>query len=86
MDVQMNSSIFKPSDLISILGFLHCFRFACYSNRIHEEPAMCLFPHFMKEAAKAALSYRLRATEENTTHKEGALATYCRVVNYILET
>lgn len=78
--------MFKPSDLIVILTFLHNLNTACESSTIHEDAAMLLFPHFMTEPAKAALSYIMSATEDNTTHKEATLTAYCQVVKYLLET
>lgn len=39
----------------------------------------------MKEPARAALSYWLSTTEDNTTHKEETLTTYCHTVIYLLE-
>lgn len=68
MDVQMNSSILKPSDPITVLILLHNFKIFCYSNEIYKGAAMWLFPYFIKEPAKVPLSYRLSAAEDNTTH------------------
>lgn len=82
----MNSSTFRPSDLISVIAFLHIFKIACDNNRIYEEAEMWTFFHFTTEPVKTALSHRKSATEDNTSHKEGALKVYCRSVNYLLET
>lgn len=65
----MTSFLFKPLDLVSILSFLHNFKSASDSNAIHEGAAMWVFPYFMKNPAKAAPSYLLRASEDNTTQK-----------------
>lgn len=40
----------------------------------------------MKELAKAALSYEMSGTEDNTNHREEALTAHCQVFNYVLET
>lgn len=72
-DIQMRSSVSKPSDSISIHAFLHMFKTAFDINEIHEGPVMWPFPHFMKKPTKAVSSYRISATEYDTTHKEGTL-------------
>lgn len=86
MEVGVKSSIFKPADPIYIAAFRHIFKTACDSNGIHEEAAIWLFPHFMKEMAKAALSYRKSSSKDNNTQKKRTLTTYCQVINFPLET
>lgn len=73
MDVQIESSIFKPSHPISIFVFLHNFKTVFDSNGIHERSTMWPLPHFMKEPVKATLSYRMTDTEDDSTHKGGSL-------------
>lgn len=69
-----------------MLALFLSFKTTCESNGTHEGAAMLLPPHFTKEPAKGALSYRMCATKKSITHKEGTLTTYCQVVNYLLET
>lgn len=73
MESQMNSSILTPSDLICSLIYPNNFKIGYDNNKIHEEEVMWLFPHFMKELVKADSSYRMSATKNNTTRKEGTL-------------
>lgn len=54
-EVSMRSAIFKPSDTISLLFFLHNSKGAYDINGIHDGAAMWLFPHFMKDAANSGL-------------------------------
>lgn len=86
MDVYKKSSILKPADLISTLAFLHNFNTVCDSMQSYEETSIWLFPHVMNGPAKATLSYRMSATEDKTTHKEGTLTAYSQINTYLLET
>lgn len=70
MKVQMMSFIFKPFNHTSIFSFLHNFKTARDSKELIEEATMWLFPHFMRELSKAALSYWMSATEKTFTYKE----------------
>lgn len=86
MDAQMRSATFHPSDLISILSFLHYFKMACDSSRSNEEAAMWLLSYFMKDPAKAALSYQLYAAQDDDSQLEGKLTTHYKAIDYLLET
>lgn len=86
MVVQMKSCFLKPLDPTFVLSFLQKFKSACDSNGVYEEAAMWLFPYFLKELAKAALSNYMMTQNSGQTHFEGKLTTYCQVVNYMLET
>lgn len=81
----MKSSIFKLSDSISVLALPDNFETAYNRNVIHEGAAMCLFLWFMEEPTSATLPYRVSATDNNTTHRQGTLIIYCQAVNYLLE-
>lgn len=69
MYIQIKSAIFWPSDPIFTLSFLHNFKTVCERNRIHHEKGLWHFAECMKEPAKAALTYRLSATEDKDTQK-----------------
>lgn len=83
---QIESFIFKPSEAIFALSFLHNFGTACDSNVLHEGSAMSLFLHFMKEEAKAALSYPTGATEGDKINEEWKLTTYFQTVSFLFGT
>lgn len=80
----MISTIFKPSDSISVSYFLYNSKKACDRNIIHEGVPMCLCQHFMKDQGKAALEYRICASNEDDPEQEGRLTTYCQIVIYLL--
>lgn len=40
---------------------------------------------FIKAAAKATLSNRMRATEDKKTQREESLTAFCQLVSYLLE-
>lgn len=61
----MKSTVFKLWDPISILSFLRSIKTAFDSSGIHEEAAICLLQYFMKDPAKAALTYRVCTTESD---------------------
>lgn len=86
MDVPMKTANFKPSDPISLLPFLQNFKTACNSNGIHEEAAIKLFQHFMKDPAKSALVHSVCDTKEDDPQQDGKLTTHCQVVHYLLTT
>lgn len=69
-----------------MLSFLKSFKTRSDSNGIYERAARWYLSYFMKEPAKATLSYSIGAGEQNHTHKEGKLKTYSGVFNCILET
>lgn len=81
----MKSTLFKASDLISLLFFLDNIKTACNTNIIHEVAAMCFLPCFLRERAKTALSHQVTA-DNNSPQQEGKLVTYCGLANYLLET
>lgn len=84
LNVQMKTAVFKSTDPISVLSFLGNFNTACDSNNIHEDAAVQLYPHFIREPTQAALSYRVTADKQNL-QQQGKVKTYCRVVNYSSE-
>lgn len=59
----------QPSDPVFILPLLLNFKTACDSNLILKRPAIWLFHHYMKEPAKAVVSYRMSVTVESTPPK-----------------
>lgn len=68
--LQMKSSIFTPSDDISILAFFHNLKAACDSHGKPQKATMWLFFYFSKELTKATLTYRMSAIEDNMTHMD----------------
>lgn len=86
MDVQMKSSIFKPSDPSSIHDFRNNFETACDSNGVHGGATMPLFPHFKEVLGMIVLSYWMSTTEDNTAYKEGTMTAHRYAVNYVRET
>lgn len=54
------------------------------SIEIYVGAAMSLFQHFITDPAKAALAKRVGATENDNSHEERKLPTYCLIVNYLL--
>lgn len=85
LDFPMKYFIFKPSDPITILAFLHNFKNACDSNGGFGVAAMWFFPYFLKKPAKAGSLYRMSAKENINTHKEGTLSACFQSVSYLLE-
>lgn len=53
---------------------------------IHERDAIWLLPPVTKGPVEAALSYPMRATEDNGTHKGETMTSYCQAVSYVLQT
>lgn len=65
MDVQMKTTLFKPSDPIAVLSSFDIFKTAWNSNSIHEGGVMWLFPHFIRKPAKIVLARRVKADIKN---------------------
>lgn len=86
MDVQKKSFISNPFASISIRAFLQNFKTAYNNSGFREGAATWLSPHYMKEPAKAALSYRVSAKKDCKTQKGRALTTYKQTVNFVLRT
>lgn len=85
LKVQMEFKRFKPSDPISILGYLHAFKAACDALGIHEGAAMWLLKAYMEEPARSSLSMRLSHPKTGKAGK-GKLTSYSSAVNYLLQT
>lgn len=81
----METSVFKPTDPISVLSFLKYYNTACDSTSSHERAAIWLSSHFNLEPVKADLSHWVRADEKNR-QQEGQLTIYFQAVNYSLQT
>lgn len=83
----MKMNIFNSFGRVSIIIILLTGKLACDTNGIHEQPTISLPHFFMKEAALAALNYRTALWgTSNTRRKEGALTTYIKLLNNLLET
>lgn len=65
MDVWINSKNLKQSSFISLLQLIHKFKIACGRNGIHEDAAMCLLQHFMKDTAKDVLAHSVCIIEQD---------------------
>lgn len=63
MYTQMKSALFKPSDLIPILLFLHTFNAVDDLNKIREEVTRLLLQHWISEPTEDALASDLCSTE-----------------------
>lgn len=65
MDVQMETAVFKPTNLFSLLSFSDNFKTFCDGNTIYEGAAKWLFPHLICEPAKAGVTHRVTADKRN---------------------
>lgn len=81
MDVQIKSSIFKRSDLISVLALLHYLKNACDSNEIYKGAAMRIFSHFRVKPAAVVPSYEMSTVENNNILREESLDMDCLFLN-----
>lgn len=86
MDVQIQLAMFKPSDPIFTLSFLHNFKPVRDSSGVHEGAPKRLFQHFLTYIAKAALVHRVCAAEDDDLQRERKLIIYFQDVNYLLGT
>lgn len=80
----MNFSIFKPSDSIYSLTFLHNVETNCDNDVSCDGTVMCLLPHFMKVSSNSAVLYVVSTTEVNGVYKEKTWTTHCQVDNYLI--
>lgn len=66
----MRSAVFKPSNPISILLFIHDFKKACDPNEILKGDSIPLFQYFIKDLSKVAFTQRMCAIENDVLEKE----------------
>lgn len=68
------------------MGIFHGFKMTCDNNSIHEEPALWLFPCFVREYAGAALMARLPIKEDSFYDSlKGVPTTHFEAVRHLLE-
>lgn len=83
--VQMKSAIFKPSDLISTLSFLHNVKNVCNCNGIHKSAAMWLVWNFFLETCQGrSLTLRI-SWSQDWTRTRRTVELHWQVVNYLLQ-
>lgn len=85
LEVQLISQTFEQYDPITIMGFFPAFPMAFDMNFIHEQAAMWLF-HFFMGKPDGPLSVVDRAWQAHIDPFRKKLASYCHVVNYLLNT
>lgn len=81
MDVQMKSTNFQPSDLITVLSFLHNFKTAYDRNGTNGGTSMWLFQHFMKYPAKLVSAQNVCTKKKDDPQQKGKLTISFEVVS-----
>lgn len=57
----MEPAVFERTDSISVFTFFKNVKTACGSSSFHKDAAVWLFRYFVREPAKAALSFQVTA-------------------------
>lgn len=81
---QIETTVFKPSEHISIHSFLSNINTSGESDSTVEDDAIQLFRYFIQALSKVALSYQV-TTEKKDHPQEWKVTTYYQVASYLLE-
>lgn len=85
-NVQVETSLFDPYDLISITCLLSSFKLALDTNGIDEVAAIWLLYFFKKKQYAATLSSGVKLrVKSSRKHLKRTLTTHYEVLNYLLE-